>query len=684
MTLPSRLLVLTLLTAASGFLTSCMSASVDQQNVNWSVYLGDSGRRHYSKLTQITPDNVNTLELAWAYDSGNPRSGNSTMYTSPLVVDGVFYGLSPTLTAFALNAATGKELWRHDPGVPSGPQRGLMWWERNDEQRLLYTAGRYVIALHPTDGSAITDFGINGQLDLMPPERTGSLRVTVPGIVFDDMLIFGFSTLESDGALPGSIRAFDAVDGHLLWQFDSIPKPGELGSETWADGTLENAGGANTWTGFTLDEERELLFVPTGSSTPDFYGGRRHGDNLFANSVLALDARTGERKWHYQVWRHDIWDRDFPSPPTLVQLVRDGTTIDGVAVTTKSGHLWLFDRETGKPLYDVIEETTLPSNLPGESPAPTQPVSAMAFTRQAFELTNRNPEATAFVQELIKDFDLRPWAPPSLNGTLMYPGYDGGAEWGGSAFDPATNRLILNASEIGSVVQLHEIPIGHSNRGVYAEHCASCHGLDLTGTAIGPSLVGVFDRIGRTEISAIVQDGRARMPPFDHLSEVQRRGVLRYLEAPGDTEVNDTPTTEVRYAHGGYVWVRDHEGLPGNTPPWGTLNSIDLASGDIVWQVPFGNYPEHEELGFGAESYGGPIVTATGLIFIGATPDRQFRAYGTANGDMLWETELPAAAYTTPVTYSVDGVQYVAISAGGGKGSGRSSSEYLAYRLPSP
>ena len=268
-----------------------MSVSTDQQNVNWSVYLGDSGRRHYSNLTQITPDNVDQLELAWAYDSGDLRSGNSTMYTSPLVVDGVFYGLSPTLTAFAVNAASGEELWRHDPGVPAGPQRGLMWWDHNGEQRLLYTAGRYVIALNPTDGSAVTEFGINGQLDLMPPERTGSLRVTVPGIVFDDMLIFGFSTLESDGALPGNIRAFDATDGHLLWQFNSIPKPGELGAETWADGTLENAGGANTWTGFTLDEERELLFVPTGSATPDFYGGRRHGDNLFANSVLALRHR---------------------------------------------------------------------------------------------------------------------------------------------------------------------------------------------------------------------------------------------------------------------------------------------------------------------------------------------------------------------------------------------------------
>ena len=659
------------------------------QDTDWSVYLGDPGRRHYSELTQINRDNIHTLELAWAYDSlelrgePSPGVGNSTMYTSPIIVDGVLYGLSPTLIAFALNASSGEELWRHDPGVPGAAQRGLMWWEDSKNARLFYTAGQYLIALDPTTGEPINSFGNRGQLDLMPDGRTGSLRVTVPGVVFEEMLIFGFSTLESDGALPGNIRAFSATTGDLIWKFDSIPKPGDPGSETWVEGTLENAGGANTWTGFTLDEDRELLFVPTGSATPDFYGGRRHGDNLFANSVLALDVRTGERQWHYQAWRHDIWDRDFPSPPTLVQLERNGTVIDGVAVTTKSGHLWLFDRDTGEPLYDVVEEKTLPSSIPGEAPAPTQPVSTMAFTRQVFEITDRNPEATAYVQELIKDFDLRPWAPPTLNGTLFYPGYDGGGEWGGSAFDPSSNRLILNASEIGGILQLHEIPIGYSDRGVYAEHCASCHAFDLSGTSIGPSLVGVFDRLERADITAILREGSGRMPTFEHLSEVERRGVLTYLELPKEARDTEEVSTEVRYAHGGYVWVRDHEGLPGNTPPWGTLNSIDLASGEIVWQVPFGNYPGHEDLGFGAESYGGPIVTAAGLIFIGATPDRKFRAYDAENGDVLWQTELPAAAFTTPATYSVDGVQFVVVSAGGGRMGPPSGSQYFAYRLPS-
>ena len=654
------------------------------QDVDWPVYLGDSGRRHYSALDQITRDNVNQLEVAWTYDSGELRAGNSTMYTSPLIVDGVLYGLSPTLIAFALNAATGAELWRHDPELTGAAQRGLMWWEREGRRRLFYTAGPILIALDPATGEAIDAFGTNGQLDLTPPGESGYLAMTVPGVVFEDRLLFGFSTVESADALPGSIRAFDALTGDLAWQFDTIPGLDDRASETWAAGMLVDAGGANAWTGMTLDEDRALLFAPTGSATPDFYGASRPGDNLYANSILALDARTGERRWHYQVWRHDLWDRDFPSPPTLVQLERGGAVIDGVAVTTKSGHLWLFDRDTGEPLYDVIEEPTLPSDLPGEATAPSQPVSSVAFTRQRFEITERSTEATAHVSELIKEFDQRPWAPPTLAGTLFYPGYDGGAEWGGSAFDPTANRLILNASEVGGILRLYEIPLGFSDRGVYAEHCGTCHGPDLEGTANGPSLVDAVERLGRAEIGAILREGRGRMPAFGHLEEIERRGVLRHLAAEDGARAAEEPSTEVGYAHGGYLWVRDHDGLPGNTPPWGTLNSIDLATGDIVWQVPFGNYPDHEGLGFGAESYGGPVVTAAGLIFIGATPDRKFRAYDVRNGDLLWQAELPAAAFSTPATYAVDGTQYVVIAAGGGRMGPPSGADYVAFALPPP
>ena len=651
-------------------------------DVDWPVYLGDAGRRHYSPLTQIDPANVGRLELAWVYDSGKPEG---LMYTSPLVVGGVFYGLSPQLAPFALDAATGEELWRSDLGLGRGAQRGLMWWlgevDGAARERLFFTAGNELVALDPGSGKLVESFGVGGKLDLTPPaDRSGPLTVTVPGVVFEDMLILGFSTSEWADAFPGSVRAFSAIDGRLVWQWDAIPAPGAAGSETWAEGSLANAGGANVWTGMALDEERGLLFAPTGSATPDFVGATRLGDNLFANCLVALDARTGERRWHYQVVRHDLWDRDNPSPPTLVRLERDGRAIDAVALATKSGHLYVFDRETGEPMYPIVEEETLPSTMPGESPAPKQPLSTAAFSRQRFEITNRTPEARRHVQQLVQGYDLRRWAPPRVGTVIFHPWYDGGAEWGGSAFDPADNRLILNAQDVPGILTLSEIPIGFSKAGSYAKHCGACHGTDLAGTDAGPPLQDALERLGLRRIREILAEGAGRMPSFGHLDDFERDGILAYFLAP--EPVVDAPTEEVTYAHGGYIHLRDHEGLPANTPPWGTLNSIDLASGEIVWQIPFGNYPSHPDLGFGAVNYGGPVVTASGLIFIAATPDRKFRAYDKRDGAVLWETELSAAGFSTPAVYSVAGKQYVAIAAGGGRMGPPSGSEYFVYSLP--
>ena len=662
-----------------------LSASASPQlDTDWPVYLGDAGRQHYSALDQVNRDNVSQLELAWVYDSGELRGGGSTMYTSPLVIDGVLYGLSPKLVAFALNAATGEELWlwRFDPGLNGAAQRGLMWWEQDRERRLFYTAGREFLALNAADGTPIESFGEQGRLDLTPSgDQVGYIAVTVPGVVFEDMIILGFSTTETADAFPGSVRAFSALDGVLVWQFSTIPAPGEPGSETWAEGSLEHAGGANVWTGMTLDEERGLLFVPTGSATPDFYGANRLGDNLYANSLLAIDVRTGQLNWHFQVFRHDLWDRDNPSPPTLVQLERNGRTIDAVALTTKSGHLYVFDRETGESMYPIVEvETPLSSTLPGEVPAAAQPVSTVAFSWQQFEITNRTTEATNFIEEQIKDWDLRPWAPPQVGTVLLHPWYDGGAEWGGSAFDPNNNRLILNANDVPGILELTEVPIGFSDYGAYAQHCGSCHGLDLEGTETAPSLAGVGDRLEDEAIREIIREGSGRMPGFAHLDDAERGGVLRHILAPEPAV--DEPTTEVAYVLGGYVYLRDHEGLPGNTLPWGTLNSIDLATGQIEWSVPFGNYPSHPDLGFGAVNYGGPVVTASGLVFIGATPDKMFRAYDTRDGEVLWEADLTAAGFSTPAVYSVEGKQFIVIAAGGGRMGPPSGAEYFAFSLP--
>ena len=653
------------------------SASI---NTNWDTYLGDPGRSHYSQLTQITRENVDQLELAWKYDSGELREGNSSMYTSPLIIDGILYGLSPRLHAFALNAATGEEIWRYELGGNGAAQRGLMWWQEGEDKRLIYPAGGELIMLNANTGEPIASFGENGRIDLRPEDIAAPFFTSVPGIVFEDLLILGFSTAESANSHSGMIRAFNVHTGEELWRFNSLPVEGGLGSETWEEGSLGTAGGANNWTGMTLDEERAMLFVPTGSATPDFYGATRTGDNLFANSLIALDARTGAYHWHYQTIRHDLWDRDLPSPPTLVQLERDGVLIDGVAVTTKSGHLFLFNRDTGESLYEIYEVDGLPSELPGEVVAPTQPVSSVAFTRQEFEMTARNQQAIDFVTELIEPLDQRLFAPPTTDGVLFYPAYDGGAEWGGSAYDPNGNKLILNAQEIGGILRVYERPSGYA-QALYAENCGICHGENREGTDRGPSLIDIDDRLTSFETNQIVREGRGNMPGFESLEGYERSAMVGFIRNP-DAEDENLDSGEIDYAFAGYIRVRDHEGLPGNSPPWGTLNSIDLATGEIDWQVNFGNYPSHPNLNFGAESYGGPVVTESGLIFIGATPDRKFRVYDTRDGSMLWEYELSAAGFATPSMYSVDGDQYVVIAAGGGRMGPPSGSEYFAFKLP--
>lgn len=625
---------------------------------------------------------------------------------------GVLYGGSPTLRLFALDASTGEELWSFSPETASKAwtnSRGVAFWEDGDDERLLYGAGPFLHALDARTGRPIGSFGDGGRVDL----REGLGRdvgddmmgvvVTTPGTVFEDLLLVGGRVNEAAGAAPGHVRAFDVRTGEQRWIFHTIPQPGEYGHETWPPGAWKTAGGANSWAGITVDVERGLAFVPTGSASPDFYGGDRAGDNLFANSLLALDARTGERRWHHQIVRHDMWDRDLPSPPNLVDIDREGEAIPAVAQTTKTGHTFVFHRETGEPLFPIREVPVGGGAMPGEVPARTQPfpTAPPPVVRQAFTLDDvggRTPEDHA--QLLRKVAGLRlggSFEPPSPEGTILSPGTDGGAEWGGAAWDADSGLLFVNANQTASILQMLEVEedfdLTLSPAAGYVFLCGTCHGMDMKGDGGAiPSLVDVGERVGPFELYDIVRNGRGRMPGFGGMLEWWQAAVLAgwvYFANEEDAPSNWTSSTEgeATFINAGYQDLRDASGLPGSKPPWGLLSAIDLAAGEIRWQVPLGDYPEilaAGERGLGAENYGGPVLTASGLLFLAATPDAKIRAFDARNGAVLWEADLPAAGFATPATYEADGRQFVVVAAGGGKLRQPSGSTYVAFARPTP
>ena len=683
----------------------------------WRTYHGDRAGRQWSPLDQIDRGNVARLAPAWEYASGSDAPGVATqIQCNPLVVEGVLYGISPRLAAFALDAATGQELWTFLPDdAVSGtlaPPRGLVYWSDSaSDERILFGRGPLLWALDARTGRPIASFGDGGAVDLrdgLAEERPDDFVVaTTPGALYRDLLIVGHRVSEIANAAPGHVRAYDVRSGALRWIFHTIPRPGEPGYETWPPDAWQRVGGANAWAGISVDEARGIAFVPTGSATVDFYGGDRAGDNLFANTLLALDAATGKRLWHYQVVRHDVWDRDLPAPPDLVTIQRDGRTIDAVAQITKSGHVFLFERETGAPLHP-IEEVPVPGPaLPGEALAKTQPqpVRPPPFARQrmtAADVTERTPEAHAAVLARLEHArPAVPWQPPSLEGTVVFPGMDGGGEWGGAAFDPESGLLYVNAIDVPYWLQMIETPdVGGASgigRATYVTACAMCHGLDRRGDGAGvPSLVDVFDRVGPLDVWRVVRDGRGRMPGLGGLLPwISIPPLLWYLHAPDGAEAaapaarSDESEKKLgmflRYMNVGWQKFTDPQGQPAVKPPWGTLTAIDLARGELVWQVPLGEVPELAAQGLrntGAENYGGPVVTAGGLVFIAAAMDAKLRAFDKRTGELLFEAPLPAAGFATPAVYEADGREFVVVAAGGGKLGRPSGDRYVAFALP--
>jgi quinoprotein glucose dehydrogenase len=685
---------------------------------DWPTTGGDPANSRYSGLDQINRRNVAALRVAWIYHTGDRPS---EIQATPVVVNGVLYATTSQLVVVALHADSGTLLWRFDPFAnrerESHVSRGVAYWSDGHEQRIFFSAGRRLYSLDAITGAPVIAFGDSGSVDLAAGlgRDVGDAFVvaTSPGVVYHDLLIQGTRVGEGEGSAPGDVRAYDVKSGRIRWTFHTIPRPGEFGYETWPREAWKTAGGANSWAGMTVDVGRGIVYVPTGSATPDFYGGNRAGANLFANTLLALDAGTGKRLWHFQTVHHDLWDRDLPAAPNLVKVMRKGRRVDAVAQITKSGFVFLFDRESGKPLFPIEERAVPASNLRGEQTWPTQPfpLEPAPFARQSIaeaDLTDLTPSAHAAALQrfrMMRHDAL--FAPPSRDGTVILPGFDGGGEWGGAAVDRETGVIYVNGSDVPWIAAMREAAKISPSTGppragaeVYRAVCANCHGIDRRGNKRAGSLLRVGARLSAEQLQQVIDRGRGFMPSFANLREDEKQAVIAYLldrRAPSTTQsskksshalelsANRSRSTISPYEFVGYERWRDSSGYPAVKPPWGTLSAIDLNTGVYRWRIVLGEHSALTARGVpvtGTEQYGGPIVTAGGLVFIAATQDEKFRAFDKATGKLLWQTALPAAGYATPSTYAVRGKQYIVIAAGGGKLGTKSGDAYVAFALP--
>ncbi|HET9087888.1 MAG TPA: PQQ-binding-like beta-propeller repeat protein [Acidobacteriaceae bacterium] len=691
------------------WIASTQAQATGKRNVDWPIYGGHSSGDHYSGLSQINRANVSSLRVAWKFDTGE----TGILQTSPIMVGKILYAYTPTQKVVALDAASGKLLWKFDSGIEgNAPARGLSYWSDGKESRLFAGVMNFLYALDPATGKPVRKFGENGRVDLRKglgrPYRLQEIALTSPGLIYKDLIIVGGRVPETHPAPPGDIRAFDVRTGKLRWTFHTIPHPGEYGYSTWPKNAWTTAGSANNWAGMTLDAQHGIAYIPTGSAVFDFYGGDRVGNDLFADTLLALDAETGKRIWHFQEVHHDIWDRDLPAPPVLVTVTHDGERVEAVAQTTKQGYLYLLNRKTGEPLFPVVERKYASSTVPGEVSSPTQPapVAPKPFARQQLTenmLTERTPAAHAWALQQFRTYvSAGQFVPFRLKQqTVVFPGFDGGAEWGGPAVDPATGVIYINSNEMawtGALVPSK--PVQRPGEAIYRSQCAICHGMDRAGSPpTFPSLVNLGRSMSARQVADRVRKGGGRMPAFPNLNDTQVEALVKYLRDDGgdpsktaDTKaskanVTQSSSNQNTYEFTGYHRFVDPEGYPAVRPPWGTLNAIDLNTGKYLWRIPLGEYPSLEAKGMadtGSENYGGPVVTAGCVLFIGATVfDNKFRAFDSHTGKMLWETELPSAGAATPITYMVDGKQYVVIAAGGSKEDKvPAEGNYVAFALP--
>jgi quinoprotein glucose dehydrogenase len=678
-----------------------ISAAEARAHDTWSAYEGGVDSDQYSGLTQINKSNVSQLRQVWFYSA----AGAHRFECNPIVVDNVMYVVGKDDNVAALDAATGREIWVHDNGRPrTVSERGFTYWESRDrsDRRLFFATNNVLHALDARTGKLIDSFGTHGGIDLREGLGRDSntireIQSGTPGRIFQDLLILGSSTGEEYGSPPGDIRAYDVRTGKMVWNFHTVPHPGDLGYETWPKDAWKYIGGTNVWGGITIDEKRGIAYFPTGSPTYDFYGADRVGADLFSDCLLALDARTGKYLWHYQIVHHDLWDYDLATSPKLVTVVHDGQPIDAVAQAGKTGFLYVFDRVTGKPLWPIEERPVPKSYMPGEQAWPTQPfpTAPPPFGVQSYTADDVNPliadpaERAKIHEQILHARNEGLFTPPGLDDTMEAAGNNGGANWGGAAVDPTTNVVYVQTKNAPAILKLAakrpklEIKGSPETKGqiLYIQNCQQCHAATLTGQPPAvPSLVNIVSRIGPERIRSTVTGGASPMPSFPDLSPEEIDSLIAYLKDPSTSRL---PADIVAYlsapapppapsaTHGadavrywtGYGLMTSAEGLSAVKPPWSTLTAYDLNKGTIQWQVPLGGVSELEARGIkGTGTFfpeGGPAVTAGGLIFSGTESDSKMRAYDKDTGKVLWEYDLPAAPHAEAAVYQVDGQEYV-------------------------
>ena len=699
-----------------------ITASVQAQD--WREVGGGPAQSKYVVMKDITKANVAKLAIAWTYPSGDERP----YQFSPLIVDNVMYVLAKNHSLVAIDVVTRKELWIHAE-LRGITYRGINYWESKDrkDRRLLFTLQDTLQAIDARTGKSILTFGTSGLVDLRQglgrdPTTVRRIASSTPGRIFENLILLGSAPGEEYFAAPGHVRAYDVVTGALAWTFHTIPQPGEFGYETWPKDAWKYAGGVNVWGEISVDAKRGIAYFPVGSPTYDYYGADRIGANLFSDCLLALDARTGKRLWHFQTVHHDLWDYDLTAAPQLLTVRKSGKKIDAVAQATKQGFVFVFDRVTGEPIWPIEEREVPASDVPGEKAWPTQPFSTLpASGRQEVKAGDLSPYLASDAEraawrERIDQARKGPFTPPALVETAVVPGAVGGTNLGNTAADPGAGVLYLLSQDFPSFYRLTEqagrgVAGGRNHSGVadpaeierggavYQANCAACHAADRAGTSAGPSLLDVGGQLGFPQLQRIVRFGNGRMPPLIHLEDDQIRDVLTYLGGSGPRERLDSAGTLPAgpvVASGGAPRPQAMPRPPVDpaqpypaaveapakryftdyglgypyllAPPWSSIMAYDLNRGVIKWKRPLGQTRDvadgpGEESGVprGAQRQG-MIVTSTGIVFSTAR-DGRFYAFDADDGKVLWSAALPMGSEGLPAVYAVGGKHYIVVSA---------------------